>query len=244
MPLKLAIAALWVLLKSSTIASFVSHSSSRGAPSPPWSWRTFTPPLEKLKTSAIDEQWTWVITMKHLLIKVNNMDDNRLVEVLPKHLNPPINPKWFPKYLFHGVGDFVTEVKVVDIWWNEAVRWHKICLSESWCNTKCWRPTTLAGCMKLGELPTSSIWDARHPSQSTAIKKYAEDIHSGGQLYSWCLRYTRLFPIMFEHNSSKHALIDKNEWIVIVTVTKGVYRRKCKETQTWWSFYCICTGQY
>ena len=124
------------------------------------------------------------------------------------------------------------------IWWNEAVRWHKIFLSESWCNTKCWRPTTLAGCMKLGELPTSSIWDARHPSQSTAIKKYAEDIHSGGQLYSWCLRHTRLFPIMFEHNSSKHALIDKNEWIVIVTVTKGVYRRKCKETQTWWSFYC------
>ena len=100
------------------------------------------------------------------------------------------------------------------------------------------------GCMKLGELPTSSIWDARHPSQSTAIKKYAEDIHSGGQLYSWCLRYTRLFPIMFEHNSSKHALFDKNEWIGIVTVTKGVYRRKCKETQTWWSFYCICTGQY
>ena len=124
------------------------------------------------------------------------------------------------------------------IWWTEAVRWHKICLSESWCNTKCWRPTTLAGCMKLGELPTSSIWDARHPSQSTAIKKYAEDIHSGGQLYSWCLRYTRLFPIMFEHNSSKHALFDKNEWIGIVTVTKGVYRRKCKETQTWWSFYC------
>ena len=240
MPLKLAIAALWVLLKSSTIASFVSHSSSRGAPSPPWSWRTFTPPLEKLKTSAIDEQWTnrsWVITMKHLLIKVNNMDDNRLVEVLPKHLYPPSNPKWFPNYLFHGVGDFVTEVKVVDM-----VEWgHSVGTKSFWVRVDAILNVgelEANGCMKLGELPTSSIWDARHPSQSTAIKKYAEDIHSGGQLYSWCLRYTRLFPIMFEHNSSKHALVDKNEWIVIVTMTKGVYRRKGKETQTWWSFYC------
>ena len=75
--------ALWVWLKSSTIASFACRYFSRRAQSPLWWWRTSTQPLmvERLKTSAAIVEG-WVIHRSDNTVKSNMSVDRHNFKTL------------------------------------------------------------------------------------------------------------------------------------------------------------------
>ena len=77
------ISALWVWLKSSTIASFACRYFSRRAQSPLWWWKTSTQPpmVERLKTSAAIVEG-WVIHRSDNTVKSNMSADRHNFKTL------------------------------------------------------------------------------------------------------------------------------------------------------------------